>query len=171
VKKILRGYAWKYEDDINTDYIFPTKYWGAGMTDPYEFGKVAMDGIDPNFSKKVKKGDFVVAGKNFGCGSSREGAAIAMKYSGGGLSAIVAESFARIFYRNCINIGFPIFTAQNVTKYIDDGDLIELNLEKIVLKNETKGTLIDVEPISEQSLKILEYGGLINYMRRLGYIK
>lgn len=168
MEKILKGRAWKYGDEINTDYIYPMKYFGAGMTDPIELAKIAMDGIDPSFPKKVKKGDFIVAGKNFGCGSSREGAAVALKYSGGGLSAIIAESFARIFYRNCINIGFPVLLAEAATKNIDEGDLIELNLATGVLKNETKGTILKVEPIPEQSLEILEHGGLIDYMRDLG---
>ena len=165
---ILKGRAWTYGDEINTDYIFPMRYFGAGMSAPQELAKVAMENIDPGFAARVQKGDFVVGGRNFGCGSSREGAAAALKYAGGGLSGILAESFARIFYRNCINIGFPALVASGVTEQVGNGDVIEVNIATGEVRNETRGTQFAVEPTPEQSLHILKEGGLIKYMRNAG---
>ena len=108
IHMVLEGKVWVFGDNIDTDVILPGKY--LVVTDPVELGKHAMEGLDPSFSKKVAKGDIVLAGRYFGCGSSREQAPVALKYSG--ISAVVAESYARIFYRNSFNIGLPIFEPQ-----------------------------------------------------------
>ena len=113
----VSGRAWKFGDDVNTDLIVPGKY--LELVDPYEMAKHAMEGIDPDFPGKVSEGDVVVGGSNFGCGSSREHAAIALKYVGVG--AVVAESFARIFYRNAINLGLPALECPGISEAVSEG--------------------------------------------------
>src|SRR3989339_1209581 len=129
----------KVADDINTDYIISGRY-KFKIQDPYELAKHVMEDIDPEFYSRVKKGDFLVAGRNFGCGSSREQAPQAIKYAG--ISAVIAKSFARIFYRNCYNLGLPAIEAY--TDGIDDADELELDLDAGVLRNKTKKQEIKV---------------------------
>src|SRR5919202_6249090 len=132
----LRGRVWKYGPNINTDVIIPGRY--CHITDPKELAKYCMADLDPEFVNKVKPGDIIVAGGNFGCGSSREVAPLSIKASG--IAAVVAPSFARIFYRNAINIGFPIFESEEAYENIDEGNEIEIEPSTGVIRDLTKGT-------------------------------
>jgi len=159
---VLKGRAFKFGDDVNTDEIIPARY--LNTSDPAELAKHVMEDADPDFPKKVQKGDFIVAGKNFGCGSSREHAPIALKAAG--VSAVIAKSFARIFYRNAINIGLPIFECAEALEGIEEGDVIEVNPETGVIRNLTKGTEFKAAPIPEDIRKIREAGGLMEYAKQ-----
>jgi 3-isopropylmalate/(R)-2-methylmalate dehydratase small subunit len=121
----MKGKVWKFGNDIDTDIILPGRY--LIYTDEETLSKHCMEGICPNFKDKVNKGDFIVAGKNFGCGSSREHAPIAIKNSG--INVIIAESFARIFYRNSINIGLPLLETPNISEYLEEGEELEIDLK------------------------------------------
>ncbi len=132
----LHGYVHKYGKNVDTDVIIPGKY--CNIIDPAELGKHALEGIDPEYTARMKAGDIIVADTNFGCGSSREVAPIAIK--GSGTSAVIAKSFARIFYRNALNIGLPIFESAEAVDGIESGDEIELEPETGVIRNLTKGT-------------------------------
>src|SRR4030066_1985961 len=127
---VLKGRAWKYGDDVDTDVIIPARY--LNTSDPKELARHCMEDIDKEYANKVAPGDFLVAGKNFGCGSSREHAPIAIKASGA--SAVIARSFARVFYRNAFNMGLPIFEAPEAVAGIDAGDRVSVNLAEGVLK-------------------------------------
>lgn len=151
------------KDHINTDEIIPARY--LNLNDLEELGKHALSGLDENFAKKVKDGDFLVAGKNFGCGSSREHAVWALK--GAGIKAIIASSFARIFYRNCINSGLLAIECQDIEKKIKEGDKLEINLERGLIKNLTNGKReYRFVPIPQFAMSILSNGGLLNYIRK-----
>jgi 3-isopropylmalate/(R)-2-methylmalate dehydratase small subunit len=158
---MIIGKAWNYGDNINTDFILPGIY--LELTDPHEIGKHAMEGIDPEFTKKVQTGDILIGGRNFGLGSSREHAPIALKYSG--VAAIIAESYARIFYRNSINIGIPVLESPKVSSEILTGDEVHINLVegKIIVNN--KKTL-DFIPVPKFMMDILELGGLREYIKQ-----
>jgi 3-isopropylmalate/(R)-2-methylmalate dehydratase small subunit len=156
----LKGRVFKFGDDINTDEIIPARY--LNTSDPKELAKHCMEDADPEFPKKVKEGDIIVAGKNFGCGSSREHAPIAIKAAG--VSAVIAKSFARIFYRNAINIGLPIFELPN-TEEIDEGDILEIYPETGTIKDLTKGKEFKANPIPADIGKIIEAGGLMEYAK------
>jgi len=158
----LIGKAVKYGDDINTDYIIPGKY--MVLTDPVELAKHAMEGIDPSFTEKSKD-SIIVAGKNFGCGSSREQASISLKYSG--TKAIVAKSFARIFYRNAINIGLPVLECEGLWDIVKDGDQLMLDLESGEIKNLTNNKSTQAQPLPDFILELIEIGGLLNKLRRM----
>lgn len=158
----LIGKAVKYGDDINTDYIIPGKY--MVLTDPVELAKHAMEGIDPSFTEKSKD-SIIVAGKNFGCGSSREQAPISLKYSG--TKAIVAKSFARIFYRNAINIGLPVLECEGLWDIVKDGDQLMLDLESGEIKNLTNNKSTQAQPLPDFILELIEIGGLLNKLRRM----
>ncbi len=161
----LRGKVWKFGDDIDTDQIYPGKY--LPLTDKEKMAEHAMEGIPgyENFSKMIKKGDFIVGGKNFGCGSSREHAPIAIEYAG--IDLIIAKSFARIFYRNCVNIGFPILEAdEEDIDNIDDGDELEIDLENGEIKNLTKIKTIKGKALSGLEMEIMNAGGLLEYLKR-----
>jgi len=158
----MKGRAFKFGDDINTDEIIPARY--LNTSDPKELAKHVMEDADPEFPKKVQKGDIIVAGKNFGCGSSREHAPIAIKAAG--VSAVIAKSFARIFYRNAINIGLPIFESPEAVEGIEEGDVVEINPETGVIKNLTKGTEYKATPIPPDIRKIMEAGGLMEYAKQ-----
>ena len=160
---LLQGRVWKFSDNIDTDIIIPYKY-KARSIDPKELAEHCMEGIDPEFSKKVKKGDFIVAGRNFGCGSSREQAPVAIKACG--ISAVIAESFARIFYRNAINIGLPAIICKDISKETNEGDLIELDLSEGVVKNLSTGKVMKANKQPEFLERILKAGGLIEYYKR-----
>lgn len=157
----MKGKVWKFGNDIDTDIILPGRY--LIYTDEETLSKHCMEGICPNFKDKVNKGDFIVAGKNFGCGSSREHAPIAIKNSG--INVIIAESFARIFYRNSINIGLPILECDEAVKGIDAGDELEVDFSTGVIKNLTKNQEYQGEPFPEFMQKIIDNDGLIGYIR------
>lgn len=160
----LRGTVWRFGDDIDTDQIYPGKY--LPLTDKSEMAKHAMEGTDrgEEFIKNVKPGDIIVAGKNFGCGSSREHAAIAIH--GAGVSLILAQSFARIFHRNCINNALPVLELSEVSE-IQDGDILEVNIETGEIKDITKNKIYKAEPISELEKEILNAGGLLQYLKSM----
>jgi 3-isopropylmalate dehydratase small subunit len=156
----LQGKAWVFGDDISTDLIFPNKYKQVAQTDPQKMAEFAMAGADPDFSKKIAAGDFIVARKNFGCGSSREQAPTAIKYAGVG--AVVAKSYGRIFYRNAINIGLPPVICSDCHR-IAGGDVISVDFAKGTISNETKKETYIFTPFPEFLLRILQAGGLIAY--------
>jgi len=159
---ILKGKAWKFGDDINTDLIVPGKY--LELTDPYEMAQHAMEGSDPDFPKKVSKGDIVIGGKNFGCGSSREHAALALRYLD--LGAVVAESFARIFYRNAINVGIPALECPGITEVVEEGDTIEIDLTGGIITIKSTGDKLGFTPVPEFMVKVLNDGGLVPYLKK-----
>lgn len=155
----LRGRVWKYGPNINTDVIIPGRY--CHITDPKELAKYCMADLDAEFVKKIKPGDIVVAGGNFGCGSSREVAPVSIKASG--IGAVVAPSFARIFYRNAINIGFPIFESSQAYDEIDEGDEVEIDPDTGTIRDLTKGTEYKAAAFPEFLQKIMSRGGLRGY--------
>jgi 3-isopropylmalate/(R)-2-methylmalate dehydratase small subunit len=155
-----KGKAWKYGNDVNTDVIFPGKYTYS-ILDPEEMAKHALEDLDPEFVRKVKPGDIVVAGKNFGCGSSREQAATCLKYAG--VRAVVAKSFARIFFRNAINQGLPVVQCSEAVDSIADGEEISVDFSKGQI--ETAKGVFDFVPLPESILLILDAGGLISYTK------
>ncbi|HDM25328.1 MAG TPA: 3-isopropylmalate dehydratase small subunit [Thermoplasmatales archaeon] len=160
---MIKGKALKYGDDVNTDVIFPGRY--LALTEPEEIAAHAMEDLDPDFLKKLERGDIIVAGKNFGCGSSREQAAIALKYAGVG--AIVAKSFARIFYRNAINQGIPVVECPEGAEAIEDGDEIEIDLDNGVLVDKSTGETFNFKPLPEFIQNILSKGGLLPFLKQL----
>ncbi len=156
---MLKGRAWKYGDDVDTDVIIPARY--LNTSEPDELAKHCMEDIDASYASRVAPGDFIVAGKNFGCGSSREHAPIAIKASGA--SAVIARSFARIFYRSSFNMGLPIFEAPDAIDAIDAGDLLSVDMAAGVLRNETKGREFRVVPVPPFMQELVAAGGLLNY--------
>ena len=157
----IKGKAWNYGDDVNTDFILPGIY--LELTDPEEMGKHAMEGIDPEFSKKVRPGDVVIGGRNFGLGSSREHAPIALKHSG--VAAVIAEGYARIFYRNATNLGLPALECPNVSKEIKTGDKVEVNLTEGVI-SVNGGKQLWFKPVPVFMMEIIEVGGLREYIKK-----
>ncbi len=157
----LVGRVWKYGDNVNTDQIFPGKYTYT-ITDPAEMAKHAMEDLDPDFAKNVQKGDIIVAGKNFGCGSSREQAVTALKVAG--ISTIIADSFARIYFRNLINEGVLALTIPGFSNMVEKGDKIEIDLDngKVIAKGKT----FDFPPLLPKMQEILQAGGLIEYVKK-----
>ena len=158
---IIKGKAHKFGDDINTDDIIAAKYLVS--TDAKELGKHCMETIDPKFSQAVSLGDIIVAGSNFGCGSSREHAPLAIK--GCGVSAVLAKSFAAIFFRNAINIGLPFLESPDVHK-IKAGDIIEIDLTSGIIKNITQNQDYKTQAFPEFLQDIVEEGGLMNYIKK-----
>jgi len=156
----VKGKAWKFGDDIDTDIIVPGRY--LIYTDEETLAKHCMEGLDPDFDKKCSKGDFIVAGKNFGCGSSREHAPIALK--GAGVSAVIAESFARIFYRNATNVGVPLLEAPGISKLIENEEIIEVDMENAKITS-ANGESIEFKKLPPFMLEILNQGGLIEYLK------
>jgi 3-isopropylmalate/(R)-2-methylmalate dehydratase small subunit len=157
----LQGKAWKYGDDINTDVIFPGKYTYT-IKDPYEMAKHAMEDLDPNFSGNVQENDIVVAGRNFGCGSSREQAATCLKFAKVG--AVVAKSFARIFFRNAINTGLPLIQSAEAADAIESGETVSIDFEKGELT--CKAGVFRFPPLPEFVLRIIQDGGLIPHTKK-----
>ena len=157
--------AWKFGDDINTDAITPGRY--TVTLDKSRLGEIAFIEYRPEFAKEVKQGDIVVAGRNFGCGSSREHSPVALKAAGVG--AVVAKSFARIFFRNSINIGLPILICAD-TDMIDDGDELEMDVRTGLIRDVTKGKEIQAEPLPDFVMKIVLQGGLVPFLRDEGYV-
>jgi len=162
---ILRGKAHKFGDGISTDHIIPGRYAHLRSNLP-ELAKHVLEDADPDFVKKVKPGDFVVGGSNFGLGSSREHAPLVIKMAG--VSAILAKSAARIFFRNAINLGLPVLICN--TDKIDDGDELEVDLTEGTVRDRTNGSLLTFGRIPEVMLKILNEGGLIPYIQKHGDI-
>lgn len=157
----MKGKAWKFGNDIDTDLILPGRY--LVLRDPKDLAAHVMEGADPEFPKKVKSGDIMVGGTNFGCGSSREHAPIAIK--GAGIPVVVAESFARIFYRNSINIGLPLIEIKNISKHVSEGDELEIDMEKGILKNMNTNEEFEIKGLPDFMLEILNEGGLIPYLK------
>jgi len=158
---MLKGKVLKYKDNVDTDVIIPARY--LNTSDPKELAAHCMEDIDKEFVKRVKAGDVMVAGKNFGCGSSREHAPIAIKESG--ISCIIAETFARIFYRNSINIGLPILECPQAAKEIEDGDEVSVNIKSGEIANLTSGKKYQAQPFPPFMMELMEVGGLINYVK------
>lgn len=158
---ILKGKVFKYGANVNTDEIIPARY--LTTSDPKELAKFCMKDIDDNFASEVKPGDIIVADKNFGCGSSREHAPISIK--GAGVSCVIAKSFARIFFRNCINIGLPIIESDEAVDNIDKGDKLEIDLAKGEIKNITKKQTYKAQPFPEFMQKLIKAGGLLSYIK------
>ena len=156
----IKGRAWNYGDDVNTDYILPGVY--LELTDAAEMGRHAMEGLDPEFSKKVKAGDVVIGGRNFGLGSSREHAPIALKAAG--VAAVVAESFARIYYRNSFNLGLPALECPGVSKEIKTGDAVEIDVDTGVIIVGSRR--LRFNPVPEFMQRILGAGGLREYIKQ-----
>ena len=154
------GRVFKYQDNVDTDVIIPARYLNS--SDPNELATHCMEDIDKDFTKNVNKGDIIVARKNFGCGSSREHAPIAIKASG--ISCVIAETFARIFYRNAINIGLPIIECKEAAMGIDAGDEVEIDFDTGMIYNKTKGTRFKGQAFPEFMQKIIKSEGLINYI-------
>lgn len=153
---IICGKTWTFGENIDTDVIIPGRY--LRTFNPQDLADHVLEGERPDFTKNVQQGDVIVAGENFGCGSSREQAPVAIKTAG--VNAIIAKSFARIFYRNAINIGLPVIVSDINA---EDGDIIKIDLSKGILINETSGESQNFEPFKEFMLDILEDGGLVNH--------
>jgi len=157
----MQGHTWKFGNNIDTDLIIPARY--LNTSDPKELAQHAMEDADPEWFKKMKAGDFIVGGENFGCGSSREHAPMALKAAG--VSAVIAKSFARIFYRNAINIGLPILESPAAAEEIKGGDEIEVNLAVGKIKDLSSGKEYKAQPFPEFMQAIINAGGLINYIK------
>ncbi|GAB1476344.1 3-isopropylmalate dehydratase small subunit [Bacillota bacterium] len=158
-EKII-GRVHKVGNNINTDLISPAKYMEKSLD---EMAKHVLEGVDPNFYSKIQKGDIIVAGQNFGSGSSRETAPLALK--GAGISLVIANFFARIFYRNCINIGLPIITLDD-TSMIRDGDQLEVDVASGTIKNITQDEVYKTQHLPPHIIKLIEAGGLLNYIEK-----
>jgi 3-isopropylmalate/(R)-2-methylmalate dehydratase small subunit len=158
----IRGNAFVYGANIDTDQIYPGGY--LDLTDPERVAEHAMERVDPDFVKEVRLGDIIVAGTNFGCGSSREHAAVALKASG--IAAVLAESFARIFYRNAINLGLPLLVCPGIAKLVKRGDMLSVNLAMGKVINQTTGASVTAQPLSAYVMAILESGGIKPMIRK-----
>jgi len=160
----LKGKTIKYGNNVDTDVIIPARY--LNTTSKAELASHCMEDIDKDFHKKIKKGDFIAAGKNFGCGSSREHAPVAIKESG--IALIIAESFARIFYRNAINIGLPIVENEQAAKEINEGDEVEADFDKGTLTNLTQNKTYKIPPFDAEIQAIINAGGLLELIKSKG---
>lgn len=159
---LIRGRVWRFGNDIDTDAIIPARY--LNTSDPKELAKHLMEDADKDFSIKVKAGDLIIAGKNFGCGSSREHAPIAIKAAG--IQAVVAKSFARIFYRNAFNIGLPIFESAEASEKIKEANEVEIDADKGVIKNLTTQEEYKANPLPPFMQELIDAGGLIEWTKR-----
>ena len=164
----VKGRVWRFGDDINTDIIISGKYKFKTLN-MEELAKHAMEALDPKFHEKVKPGDVIVAGKNFGCGSSREHAPRVLKALG--LGAVVAKSFARIFYRNAINVGLPVVESPEASAEIGEGNLVEIDLERGVIADLSTGKSYRFKPVPPALMEILKAGGLVEYLKKAGDYK
>uniref|UniRef100_A0A7C4Y4E6 3-isopropylmalate dehydratase small subunit n=1 Tax=Caldisericum exile TaxID=693075 RepID=A0A7C4Y4E6_9BACT len=158
----IRGKVWKFGDNIDTDAIIPARY--LNTSDPKELAKHVMEDADKDFPSKVKQGDIIVAGKNFGCGSSREHAPIAIKAAG--IQAVVAKSFARIFFRNAFNIGLPIFEVPELIDEAMEGDEIEIDMDSGNIVNLTKDRKYSTKPIPSFMQELIKAGGLVEWTKK-----
>lgn len=157
------GRVFKYGDNVDTDVIIPARH--LAITDPKGLAAHCMEDIDSEFVNKVQEGDIIVANKNFGCGSSREHAPIAIKASG--ISCVIAETFARIFYRNAINIGLPIIECKEAAEGIEAGDMVEIDFDSGVIFNKTKGTQYKGQAFPAFMQDLIAAGGLVNYTNQM----
>lgn len=160
---MITGKVVKFGEDVNTDVILPGKYLVLTLNSQ-ELAKHAMEGLDPNFSEKVRGGAILVAGKNFGCGSSREEAPTALKYAG--IKCVLAESFARIFYRNAINIGLPVMECRGISKEVEEGNMLNVDLAIGEIKNQTKNITLHGTKLPDFILEILASDGLIEHLKK-----
>jgi len=158
----IRGKVFKYGDNVDTDAIIPARF--LNVSDPAELAKHAMEGMDAGFASSVRTGDILVAGLNFGCGSSREHAPLALKTAG--ISVIIAGSFARIFFRNSINIGLPVMECAEAAQGTQKGDLLEVDLAKGIIVNTTRGTSFQAKPLPPFLLELMKSGGLVEYTKK-----
>ncbi len=156
---MIRGWVWKFGDHIDTDVIIPARY--LSLTKPSELAKFLFEPVRPNFHKEVQRGDVIIAGENFGCGSSREHAPLALKASG--ITCILAKSFARIFYRNSFNIGLPLIICPPAVDEIEEGDEIEVFLKQGRIRNYTKAKDYSFPKLEGFMMGLVECGGLISY--------
>ena len=156
MQKLLKGKAFVYGPNIDTDQIYPGRF--LDLTDADQVGKHAMEGADANFVKEVQQGDLIVASTNFGCGSSREHAAVTLKAAGVG--AILADSFGRIFYRNVINLGVPLIVCPGISGIVKRGDVVSVDMATGKVTNETTGATAQAQPLSEYVMNILDSGGI-----------
>jgi 3-isopropylmalate/(R)-2-methylmalate dehydratase small subunit len=163
----MQGRVWKFGDNINTDEIISARY--LNTFDERELGNHCMEDIDADFLKKIAGGDIIVAGKNFGCGSSREHAPIAIK--GCGISCVIAGSFARIFYRNAINIGLPILVSEEAARAINNNDVIEVDVQEGKIYNRTQGTAYATDRFADFMQEIVNCGGLLPWIEKRGLSK
>ncbi len=159
---LIKGKVWRFGDDIDTDAIIPARY--LNTSDPNELARHVMEDADKDFPTKVKAGDIIVAGKNFGCGSSREHAPIAIKAAG--IQAVIAKSFARIFYRNSFNIGLPIFESTDASDKIREGDIVEIDADKGIIKNITRSEEYMAKSIPPFMQELITAGGLIEWTKK-----
>jgi 3-isopropylmalate/(R)-2-methylmalate dehydratase small subunit len=159
----LKGNVHRFNDSINTDYIISGRY-KFRIQDPRELAKHLMEDLKPNFYKDIKPGDFIVAGSNFGCGSSREQAPLAIKYAG--ISAVLAKSFARIFFRNAINLGLLLIECD--TSGFQQSDKLELDTEKGYVRNSETGKKVDISPLPGFMSRIIQDGGIVNHFKKHG---
>jgi len=158
---MLKGKVHKYGADVNTDVIIPARY--LNLSEPDELAEHCLEDIDPEFLSRVEPGDIIVATTNFGCGSSREHAPLAIKASG--ISCIIAESFARIFFRNAINIGLPLLECEEAVDKIESGDLVEVDLSTGSIKNLSNGLVFTAKPYPDFMAELIAAGGLIEYTK------
>jgi len=158
---MIKGKVWKYGDDVNTDIIFPGKYTYTLM-EPAEMAKHALEDLDPEFARRVEPGDVIVAGKNFGCGSSREQAAACLKAAG--VQAVIAKSFARIYFRNAINLGLPVLQSGEASESLQPGDEVEIDFAggRII----AGGRVFKFPPLPDSVIGIIEAGGLIEFTKK-----
>jgi 3-isopropylmalate/(R)-2-methylmalate dehydratase small subunit len=166
VGTVLRGRVWRFGDNVDTDQVIPAKY-AIYSLDEKKLGEHAMEGVPGNedgWSKRVTAGDILVAGSNFGCGSSREIAPIAIR--GAGISCVIADSYARIFFRNAINLGYPILQSPQAAEAVEAGDELEVDLEEGVIRNFTKGDEYRAEAFPEFMTELVKMGGLVPWVRR-----
>jgi len=159
---LFKGRVWKFGNNVDTDVIIPARY--LNTSDSMELAKHVMEGIYKNFYYKIKKGDIIVAGKNFGCGSSREHAPIAIKAAG--IEAVIAKSFARIFYRNAFNIGLPIFESLEASEKIQEADEIEIDADKGTIMNVTRHEEYKANPIPQFMQELISAGGLVEWTKK-----
>ena len=160
---LVRGTVYTFGNDINTDVIYPGKYLSI-TTDREEMARHCFEAVYPEFREKARKGDIIVAGTNFGCGSSREQAATCLKYFG--IAAVIAESFARIFYRNAINVGLPVLVTPGITRFAENGDGLQVDLERGIISNERTKEEIKGAELPPFILEIITDGGLIPHLRK-----
>ncbi len=161
---IIEGKTWKFGDNIDTDIIIPARY--LNTSDPKELARHCMEGIRPGFAQEASEGDIMIAGRNFGCGSSREHAPIAIKATG--IKAVVAKSFARIFYRNAFNIGLPIVECEGAAETAKEGDILKIDLDKGEILNLTQNLKFKIPPLPEFMKELIADGGLIPHLAKKG---
>lgn len=158
----MNGKCWKFGDNVDTDQIIPARY--LNVSDAKELAAHCMEDADPEFIKKASQGDIIVGGSNFGCGSSREHAPIAIKAAG--ISCVIAKTFARIFFRNAINIGLPIFESPEAVEGISEGNEVEIDLDKSKIINKTTGEQFNFEPLAKEMVEIINAGGLMKFVKQ-----